>query len=61
MTAWPVARPGAFDADKVWNEETAAWVAADGRGFTAHQNQIVVVGSDPDDSNHRVIYFGATA
>jgi hypothetical protein len=59
--AWPEARGGSYDEDKVWDEETAAWVAADGRGFTAHQNQIVVIGSDPSDSNKRVIYFGATA
>ena len=59
--AWPDDRVGGYDADVVWNEKTEAWVAADGRGFTAHQMQLIVVGSDPDDSNKRVIYFGATA
>lgn len=58
---WPETRPGGYDQDKVWDEESAAYVAADGRGFTAFQNQIVVIGSDPSDSNNRVIYFGATA
>ena len=60
MTAWPVARAGAYDEDVVWNEETEAWVAADGRNTTAYQNQIVVIGMNPSDSNKRVIYFGAT-
>lgn len=59
--AWPDNRVGGYDADTIWDEKTKAWIAADGRNTTAYQNQIVVVGMDPDDSNKRVIYFGATA
>ena len=55
--AWPDDRPGGYDADKVYDEATEAWVANDGRQGGRHSDRIVVVGMDND--GYKVIYFGA--
>ena len=48
---WPAARPG-IDADKVWDEETEAWITNDARGGGRYKQQLVAV------SDQGKIYFG---
>ena len=48
---WPAARPG-IDTDKVWDEETGAWITNDARGGGRYKQQLVAV------SDQGKIYFG---
>lgn len=55
--AWPDTRPVAYDETLIWDEETGAWIAADGSGGSRYQTQLVVVGQN--DTGQGVIYFGS--
>ena len=54
--AWPDDRPGTYDETLVWDETTGAWIAANGKGGSKYQTNIVAIGQD-DDGNG-VIYYG---
>ena len=57
--AWPSDRVGGYDPDVVWDEDGEAWVAADGRGDTRNQTNIVVVGV-VNATGEQAIYFGTS-
>ena len=53
--AWPDDRPGTYNEDKVWNEESETWVAPETLGKAGGDrflNRIVVL------SGQGEVYFG---
>jgi hypothetical protein len=42
--SWEQDRPVSYDPDKVWDEETKAWVTVDGRGGSRFSDIIVAFG-----------------
>lgn len=56
MAEWIQERPGSYNPDEVWDEDTETWVTCDARGNSRYTNRFVVIGSD--DIGNGVIYYG---
>jgi len=51
--SWPESRPETYEVSSVWDEETSAWVADDGRGGARLKNNLIIIAQN-DDGDGRI-------